>query len=316
MSNIKEVAQELFCECCAYTTDRKDNFTRHLVSKKHQKKMNGEETSSVEEEKPKTRKPRTPKIKKNTEESSIQTDSDDETVYSNFIIEYESNDDKIKELKEMYEKQINELKEENELLKNSNELLQQEKEELQREIDYLTEDNSVSSSESTCENIENELKIKDDTIYDLKCQIQDLQEFIDDNIKKIKPTEPAIKMIIEEQPTLKCINDDENNYLTKENFESLNKENLLLTDEVIKLEEELNSLKCEISNLNIKKYTCDKVIDDEKKKSKKMKNDNLKNPMEIYKELCRDSKFNNKIMSNSFIDKSNKCEIVKINIIK
>lgn len=318
MSNIKEVAQKYSCECCTYTTNKKSNYSRHMVSKKHQKKMNGEETSSIEEEKSKTRKPRTPKIKKNTEELSIQTDSDDETVYSDFTIEYQSNneiDDKIKELREIYEKQINELKEENELLKDSNELLQQEKEELQREINYLTEDNSASSSESIYENIENELKIKDDTIYNLKCQVQDLQEFIDDNVKKVESAEPAIKMIIEEQPILKCIN-DENNYLTKENFESLNKENLLLTDEVIKLEEELNSLKCEISNLNIKKYTSDEIVNDKKKKSKKIKNDNSKNPMEIYKELCRDSKFNNKIISNSFIDKSNKCEIVKMNIMK
>lgn len=371
MSNIKEVAQKYSCECCTYTTNKKSNYSRHMVSKKHQKKMNGEETSSIEEEKSKTRKPRTPKIKKNTEELSIQTDSDDETVYSDFTIECQSDNEiddnvkqiyenQIKELREMYEKQINELKEENEILKDNVELLQQEKEELQQEIELTNEE--ILKNDAELEIFKNNFEIikyqkivlEEKIIYGLKCQIQDameiieekkmiekfntinkfqqpkqeetndeiiinlriqiekIQEFIYDNVESAKP---AIKMIIEEQPILKCIN-DENNYLTKENFESLNKENLLLTDEVIKLEEELNSLKCEISNLNIKKYTSDEIVNDKKKKSKKIKNDNSKNPMEIYKELCRDSKFNNKIISNSFIDKSNKCEIVKMNIMK
>jgi len=323
MTDIKEITQntqKFSCECCAYSTDRKANYTRHIVSKKHIKKSTGEETS-------KTHKPRTPKTKKNITESSTQTETDDETDYSDVTIEYEydiKNDDnikemyenQIKELREMYEKQINELKEENEILKDNVELLQQEKEELQQEIIYLNECPSSTTDMSSNEKNENELKIKDDTIYELKCQVQDLQEFIDDNIKKVESTEPAIKMIIEE-PTLKCVKIEEDDYLTKENFESLNKENLLLTDELIKLEEELNCMKIKLSNLNIEKYTHENDEDDDKKKKiKKIKTDNSKNPMEIYKELCYDSKFNNKIMSNSYIDKSNKHEIVKINILK
>lgn len=338
MSNIKEIAQKFFCECCNYSTDRISNHSRHMVSKKHIKKSTGEETLNSEEQKPKTRKPRTPKTKKNVIESSTQTDTDDETDYSDVTIEYEfdiKNDDKIKEmyenqikeLREIYDKQINELKEENEMLKDDVELLQQEKEELRLEIVDLNERNSSTFDVSNDEKNENELKIKDDTIYDLKCQVQDLQEFIDDNIKNVKSKESAIKMVIDEpdikivieEPVLKYVNREEDNYLTKENFESLNKENLSLTDELIKLEEELNSMKCKLSNLNVEKYTLENDDDnknDKKKKSKKIKNNDSKNPMEIYKELCYDSKFNNKIMSNSYIDKSNKCEIVKMNILK
>lgn len=323
MSDIKETTQntqKFFCECCAYSTDRKANYSRHMVSKKHIKKSTGEETS-------KTRKPRTPKTKKNVTESSTQTETDNETDYSDVTVEYEfniKNDDnikemyenQIKELKEMYEKQINELKEENEILKDNVELLQQEKEELQQEIIYLNECTSSTTDVSSNEKIENELKIKDDTIYELKCQVQDLQEFIEDNVKNVKTDKPTIEMIIEE-PILKCVKIEEDEYLTKENFESLNKENLLLTDELIKLEEELNSMKVKLSNLNIEKYTYENDDDnDKKKKPKKMKTDNSKNPMEIYKELCYDSKFNNKIMSNTYIDKSNKHEIVKMNILK
>lgn len=313
MSDIKEIAQKFSCECCAYSTDRKSNYSRHMVSKKHLKKSTGEETLN-------TRKQRKPK---NVVESSTQTESDDETEYSDVTIEYEfdiKNDDKIKEmyenqikeLREMYEKQINELKEENEILKDNVELLQQEKEELQQEIIDLNECNSSTTNVSN-EKIENELKIKDDTIYDLKCQVQDLQEYIDDNIKNVKSEEPIIK-----ESALKYVKHEEDDYLTKENFESLNKENLLLTDELIKLEEELNSMKFKLSNLNIEKYTLENDDDNngKKKKTKKIKTDNSKNPMEIYKELCYDSKFNNKIMSNSYIDKSNKCEIVKMNILK
>lgn len=211
MSNIKENTKEFFCECCSYTTDRKDNFTRHMVSKKHQKKMNGEDTSSVDEPKPKTRKPRTPKEKKNNIEMIIQSDSDEELDLSDYTVECEpervemttQTDDiieneivesnieemyknQIRELKEMYEKQINELKEENELLKDNIELLQTEKEELQQQIEIVEEeilknDDKLESLINDNETLKYQKKnLEEKIIYDLNCQIQDMMELIED----------------------------------------------------------------------------------------------------------------------------------------
>jgi len=207
MSNIKEVAQKYSCECCAYCTDRKPNFTRHMVSKKHIKKSNGEETSSIDEPKPKTRKPRTPKINVVVAELPVQNSSDDETIISEFTIEYESDNEsvtendfekQIKELKEMYEKQINELKEENELLKDNVELLKQEKEELQQEINYLNEDNSKNDEQLESLKNDNEtLKyqkkmLEEKIIHDLNCQIQDMIEIIKDK-KMLEQFENQVK---------------------------------------------------------------------------------------------------------------------------
>jgi hypothetical protein len=214
MSNIEEVAQKYSCECCAYSTDRKSNFTRHMVSKKHIKKSNGEETSSIDEPKPKTRKPRTPKINVVVAELPVQNSSDNETIISEFTIESDDEsvtendfEKQIKELREIYEKQINELKEENELLKDNVELLKQEKEELQQEINYLNEDN-LTSNEHINENIENQLKIKDDDIHDLKCQVQDLQEVIEEKDELISKMQKQIieqpKQIIE-QPNIQIV---------------------------------------------------------------------------------------------------------------
>lgn len=361
MSDIKEITKEFCCECCAYATNKKSNLSRHLVSKKHLKKMNGEETSSIKEEKSKTRKPRT--SKKNVTESSVQTDIVD-TIESDVKTQ-------IEELRKMYEMQINELKEENESLKDNIELLQQEKEELQQQIEIANEE--ISKNEYQSESLKNDnenlkyqkLALEDKIIYNLKCRMQDemeiieekkmiekfninckfeqlnqeksndeiitnlknklekIQEFTYNNIKNVKSNNPVIKMVIEEfkpeELASNCVKNKEDNYLTRENFELLNKENLSLTDELIKLEEELNLMKHELSNLNIEKCTLENDNDkknNKKKNCKKIKNDNLKNPMEIYKELCRDTKFNDKIMNNSFIDKSNKCEIVKMNLIK
>ena len=213
MSNIKEIAQKYCCECCAYSTDRKDNYTRHMVSKKHQKKMNGEETSSIDEPKPKTRKPRTPKINVVIAELPVQNSSDDETIISEFTIEYESDiesvaendlDKQIKELREMYEKQINELKEENELLKDNVELLKQEKEELQQQIEHVDEE--ISKNDEQLESLKNDnetLKyqkkmLEEKIIYDLNCQMQDMIEIIEEN-KMLEQFENQVKFECEKE---------------------------------------------------------------------------------------------------------------------
>lgn len=334
MTDIKEIAQnaqKFSCECCAYSTDRKANYSRHMVSKKHLKKST---TETEEKEIHFPRKSKTTKIKKIVVETSTQTETDDETVISELTVEYNFQDkikdmyeNEIKQLREMYEKQIDELKEENELLKDNVELLQQEKEELRQEIIDLNECCSSISDTSNNEKIENELKIKDDTIYDLKCQVQDLQEFIDDNIKNVKSDKPAIEMKIE----MKSTDDEQINepvvktknkkiMLKPVDIKQIENDELPNDDELIKLRNELNSAKLKLSKINIEKYTM--TSNDDKKKSKKMKNDNSNNPnnpnnpMEIYKKLCCDSKINNKIMNYSSIDKSNKYEITKMNIIK
>lgn len=150
MSNIKENTQEFFCECCAYTTDRKDNFTRHMVSKKHQKKMNGEDNSSVDEPKPKTRKPRTPKEKKNNVEMSTQSDSNEEFDLSDFTIEYVS--DKV-ELVEMT-----------------------------TQTDDIIENENVESNDDYMYELQNKNSLLEDEVYELKYELQD-------RIKEIKQIE-------------------------------------------------------------------------------------------------------------------------------
>lgn len=414
MSNIEEVTQNYFCECCKFETERKYNFSRHMLSKKHLKKMNGEETSSVEGQKRKTRKPRVAKNAKNVIKSDDETitsnnetitsdnetiSSDGESVYSDItsdiiiehveigfqsdvIIEHveigcqtemcdemiemqietlkKMYETQIEELKKMYEIQINELKEKNETLIDDVELLRQEKEELQQQVENT--DDEILKNDEQLESLKNDNEtlthqkqmLENKIIYDLNCQMQDLMEmieekkmlkefnnevkfgqekqetndeiiinlrnkidkigeFVERKIKNIETDEPKIKMMIEEprETSSNLIEHEE----MKEQFKLLNVENIQLTNDIIELEEELKIVKEELSKINVEKYTPKNDKNDKNKKTNKTK-DNSKNPMEIYKELCYDTKFNNKIVSHSSIDKSNKCEITKMNILK
>lgn len=329
MSDIKENTQKFSCECCDYFTDRKANYTRHMNSKKHAKKLTGEETT-------KTRKPRMPKTKKNVTEISIQTDQiqeeeiknyseisiqtdeiQEENIDNDYMIELENTNSSLEdennalkfELEEKNE-ELQQLKIIIEQLRNSSRKLEEAKAE---EIREIVNDCNDAKGEliDQIEDLKIENEKKDKKIQTLTSQIEDLKK--ENEILGICPS----KTPTPEEPTLKCVKREEDDYLTKENFESLNKENLLLTNELIQLQEELDLTKVKLSNLNIEKFTHENNNDDDKKKkTKKIKTDNLKNPIEIFKELCYDSKFNNKIMSNSYIDKSNKHEIVKINILK
>lgn len=40
-SDTEKVARHFYCACCDYTTSRRNNFTKHLLTRKHQKSSNG-----------------------------------------------------------------------------------------------------------------------------------------------------------------------------------------------------------------------------------------------------------------------------------
>ena len=40
-SDTEKVAQQFYCVCCDYRTSRRNNFTKHLLTRKHQKSSNG-----------------------------------------------------------------------------------------------------------------------------------------------------------------------------------------------------------------------------------------------------------------------------------
>ena len=40
-SDTEKVAQQFYCECCDYRTSRRNNFTKHLLTRKHLKSSNG-----------------------------------------------------------------------------------------------------------------------------------------------------------------------------------------------------------------------------------------------------------------------------------
>ena len=40
-SDTEKVAQQFYCVCCDYTTSRRNNFNKHLLTRKHQKSSNG-----------------------------------------------------------------------------------------------------------------------------------------------------------------------------------------------------------------------------------------------------------------------------------
>lgn len=235
MSNIKENAQKFFCECCNYVTDRKTNFTRHMVSKKHQKKMNGEDTSSIDE--PKTRKPRTPKEKKNNIEMSIQSDSDEEFDLSDFDVEYvsekvemttqtddvienenvEFNDDYMYELQNKnssLEDEVYELK--YELQDKIKEIKQIECKYVEKidDIEIKTQDriNEIVSEKhllsDRIQELEEENELKDEKIRELMEIIAGLkqQKFVEEpkqNIELI--VEPIVKPVIQEKPKKKIV---------------------------------------------------------------------------------------------------------------
>ena len=222
---VEEVAKNYFCECCQYQAKTKYNFERHLLSKKHVKKSNGEETSSIEEPKIK-RTRRTKKIM--SAEMETQTDSDEETIFSDFTIEYLSesinNVESSTQTDFIDDENISDMYD----IESKNSLLEDEVNELKYEL----EDKIKENEQMECKYIEkiNNLEIKtqneiNEVISEkhlLSDRIQDLEEENEKKDKTIKELMEIIDNLKQSKSNIKMIIEDE---LTTESKQILTEEN-------------------------------------------------------------------------------------------
>lgn len=331
---------EHICECCSYKTNFKQNYNRHVRSKKHLNKVDGnkvDESKEIQKIEVKLKN-----IKKVDEVDEVDEIQKIKEMYEN----------RIKEITLKYQNDINELKEQNEMLKDNIEMLNQEKEELQDEINYLKNDTSVKDYyEEKLNTLNIQIKEKDDTISKLNCDIADTIEMCEDNdnillIKslqreiveleeKLRNDEPKkmqqndnmdkpnIIMTIEPITKSKIskiqpIEHEMNDYLTQENFDNLRDDNNYLQNRIYELEDEVEQLKIRIANNEINNVN--NVITDEPKKqtkkTKKTTETNNNNPIELFKELCSNPKHNKMIVNNTTIDKSDKNNLTTTKILK
>jgi hypothetical protein len=288
-SEIKENAKNYFCECCQYQTYKKYNFDKHLLTKKHARKMNGEESVSSE---PKIK--RTRKTNKCMSDISTQTE-EVESIISDITTDDTSEFELSVEVKciEM-STQTDDIPSENEIeLENKNATLEDEVYELKYEIeqkneeienitisisnkyeaqiDKLKEENEyktikIESLMETINNLRlniNELMDENEQLKQQKCEVSIAQNeikctIIDDNTNQSKS-----KSKLKNNLTLSKIIDENKN---EENDKEIkNKEFEMLKEQVEKQNKEL-----ERSNENIKQLT--NILLNGNEPSKKNKN--------------------------------------------
>ena len=330
MEEITETAKTFFCECCEYTTPRKQSYDRHLLTKKHAKRLSGDTN-------PITRRSRKSKIQ--TTEMETQTETQTDTEVECIVIQTCENEEKyISEILKLKE-EIETLKETNELLVDEKEYVEQEKDELKQEIKQLNELLQDTGEDKIKSEIENKVRIeienKNDEIYDLKGQIQDLNELIQEKnvlIEKLSKNDKIEMSIIEVEPQLTVknklmkINHQELEYkMSDEDIKKLIEENNEYMNKCMELEESISQMKLRIVDNDMENIGDEKQAKSKSKHKHNRKNDehedddNLndpENPINIYKDLCRNPKCNNIVMNHSTIDKSNGSAISTIKILK
>ena len=302
-TEIKENTKIHFCECCQYQTVKKYNYSKHLLTKKHVKKSTEPLTEPLcIELKIKKQK----NVKPLMVEMSTQTDSETETVVCGFdesddlVIELEN---KNYELENKIDELTYELKEKNDEIKNL--VVSIEKQECDIQIDIETKNELIIELKGQIQDLKEEFeeKIKAKDLIIQRLSKQENIEIIKQPIENVKPSK--LKKIVHE-----------NNYLTEENYNNLLKENELLTNDCIRLEEELENIKLKIVEEDVKVINNERKELPIKKSSQKQKSSSSKNPMEIYKELCSNPKFNNKITNHSVIDRCNGNSIATTKVLK
>jgi hypothetical protein len=331
-SEIKENAKNYFCECCQYQTHKKYNFDKHLLTKKHARKMNGEESVSSE---PKIK--RTRKTNKCMSDMSTQTE-DVESIISDITTDDTSEFESSVEVKciEM-STQTDDIPSENEIeLENKNATLEDEVYELKYEIERKNEEIenvtiSISNKyEAQIDKLKEEneyktIKIESlmETINNLRLNINELMDEneqikrqTNDNVLPVK-CENVISNTNIGKKTIQKIISNENDYLTEQNYNKLLEEIKLLENICLKYEDEIEKLKLKIVDKDIENNNNNEVkLTTTKKITKQPVNNNGENPMNIYKELCNSPKCNDKIMNHSIIDRCNGNVISTTKILK
>jgi hypothetical protein len=193
MEDIKEITQNYFCECCQYQAKRKYHFDKHLLTKKHARKMNGEESVSTE---PKIK--RTRKSKKNVSEMSTQTDSDIETFVSDITFsDSELSIENIEITKIEMSVQTDEVIVDNSELENKYIILEEECEYLKDNIELIKQEIYDANEEEKYE-LKNEIENLKNVIKELENENEKLNQKIDnlcneDNGKIIEELKQDIK---------------------------------------------------------------------------------------------------------------------------
>jgi hypothetical protein len=235
MEDIKEITQNYFCECCQYQSKIKCNFDKHLLTKKHAKKMNGEESISTE---PKIK--RTRKSKKNVSEMSIQTDSDIETIVSDITFSVsELSIENIEITKVEMSVQTDEVIVDNSELENENMVLKEECEYLKDNIELIKQEIYDANEEEK---------------YELKNEIENLKKVIKEfeNENEVKKLKEIIKDVENENEKLNqkidSLSDEHNEKIIRELKQDI-KGYLCDIDEkdneIYKLKEEIERMKNE-----------------------------------------------------------------------
>ena len=281
MTDQIEITKKHFCKCCQYQTDKKCNYDKHLLTKKHATKSNVEPITGQICVELKIKKEK--KIKPVMIEMETQTDNQNEELCDNVIIELEN---KTMILEEENNELRNELKEKHEEFEIENKKLRDENEKLLRIIDELNMKNNQEIVEEMKQDINGylfDIKEKDEEIEELKKQLK-IKNEANDEISAI--TECSEFTECESEHIDKIVE------LKKLKFPPRkSKRELEMEKKIRELENENKDLKHENIKINISNY--DDISSDRKKSSKKNKRntDGIIRKNEI-QEMCNNVNIN------------------------